>query len=1392
VETLLDGLSHRANDTEGGPTTGALWLAYIPQYVAEDLLRRPGESPLGPEQRFEVVALFADVSGFTQMSEALGKAGRRGAEELTLLLNGYFEPMTDLIQSYGGIIGKFGGDAMTVLFPYEESTRVATTRRAIQCALDMQAMMPRFAAIPTSAGAFSLGMKAGLALGPVLCVTIGDPVIRLEYIIAGSVLNLCAQAEHHALRGEVVVHNDLLSVAGPLDILEQRGTFSCVADLRPREPLVPLPPLPDVPADVIASVAAFVHPAIARRIRAGQVDFVNEHRKVTALFANIGEFDYDHDHSVGATLQEYLSAVIRTVHRYDGFLSRVDMGDKGSKCLILFGAPVIHEDDEERAIQCALDLRALSALFIASDTAIRIGISTGFMYCGHVGSAARREYTVMGDAVILAVRLMQVALPGQILVGDETRRNLGATFAWETLEAIRVKGWSSALTVHVAHGRSQHLALRLPEPVYTLPMIGRERELALASEVIERVVGGRGQILSIVAEPGVGKSRLSAEIAKLAAAHGCVCYGGASQSYGTRTSYLVWHDIWRGFFGLDSYWPLGAQERHLKDHLAVIGPALVQRLPLLGVVLNSTIPDNDLTRSLDTQLRQDLLKSLLLACLRQRAGAAPLLFVLEDCHWIDPLSLELLEFLGRNMADLAVLIVVVHRPLDDEQHPLCRILRFAHAAPIDLAELAPAEAARLIALKLAQRYGIEAQPHPVSAEQALGDVDGPHSMLVERIAARAQGNPFYIEEIVNFVHDRGIDPSDPQAVQGLDLPDSLHALILSRIDQLGAGEQVTLKAASVLGRLFKAAWLWGSYPQLGAPESVRQHLDVLSRLDLTPLDKPEPELEYLFKHITTQEVAYESLPFTLRAAMHAQVGQFIERSYPDDLAQYVNVLAHHYGRSNNVARQRVYFRRAGDAAKAAYANQVAIDYYQRLLPLLGEAEQGEVQRELGEIWQLTGKWREAEQAYRQALALAEAAGDRGAQARCQAALGYLLSYTESYQDALIWLERAREGFGRLGDLAGLIRALEYLSHTHIQQGNYLAALAYSEEQIRIAMEYGDLSGVSIAAENIGRIYWYQGEHTRALAHYEQAIDAAGASGDRRARLHALSDMAGVYWSRGDYGPALVSLRKALQEATEIGYLHLVGLIVGNAGEIYRQQKDYERALICYAQGLRVVVELGDWMIICSNIGNIATVYTAQGRYREAEQLYMRAIAVERGLNIPYYLCDDLYRLALLYMLQRRYADALPINQEALNIAAQVTNREIQFQAACLAIRLDVLAGQAHPQTAVAQFEKLLEEWLAETEQAAAHYEIWRLDPARERSYQEAVEGYRRLYERTTAFEYRQRYEELTGDRLADPPELPPLSDSLARSSLDLDGLLDQVERLSRSVVKRTTSPTDAV
>jgi class 3 adenylate cyclase/tetratricopeptide (TPR) repeat protein len=1334
------------------------WLSYVPDYIGRAILGHPGESPVGWRQRLNVVALFADVAGFTPMSEAeaLSVVGRAGAEELTGVLNSYFDPMIDLVHSYGGIVAKFAGDAMTIVFPYEHGSRTAVARRATQCALDMQANMGRYAAIRTSAGTFRLAMRAGLALGRALCTTVGDPGILYEHVIAGRVLDLCAEAEHHAERGEVVLHHDLLRCLDGVTVVEERDEFAVVSALHRPATHLPLPsldgPLPEAACETLAS---YLHPAIARRLRDNQTGFINEHRKVTILFAGFSGIDYDADPCASDKLQEYLLAVMQITQRYDGFFSRVDMGDKGSKCIILFGTPIAHENDEELALRCTLELSKLA------QCPARFGINTGYVYCGGIGSARRQEYTVIGDAVNLAARLMQAARPGQVLASVFTQRYVSERFIWQTFAPIQVKGKAEPIPIVEPLAVRDRAPVHHLEPAYALPMVGRVVELSLAAGKIASTLEGQGQIIGITAEGGMGKSRLNAEIVKLATKRGLAVYGGACQSYGTTVSYLVWRDVWRDLFSLDPESSVEVQVASIEAQLRAINPGLAGRMPLLDVVLGSAIPENEVTRGLDARLRKESLEDLLLAILAYHARHAPLLLVLEDCHWIDPLSDDLLEYLARNLASLPVLLVALYRPLETERGQTLHITKLPHFTEIALGDLTAAEAEQLIALKLAQRFGMQ---------------DGVPVQLIQRIQERAQGNPFYIEEIINFIHDRGINPQDERAMAALELPDSLYSLIISRIDQLAEAEKSTLKVASAIGRLFRAAWLWSAYPQLGAPEQVVTSLNLLSDMGLTPLDKSEPELEYLFKHVITQEVAYESMAVATRAFLHEQIGSFVERAYESTLASYVDVLAFHYGRSRNTEKQRVYFRRAGDAARDAYANQVAIDYYQRLLPLLPDREEAEVLCNLGQVEQLIGNLDEAERSYRHALELTADAGETRAQARSQMLLGHLLWYKAAYPEALEWLEAARAGFTQCGDQSGVSQATGRMGLVYHLQADYPRALAHLEQWAEMAADLGDTGDLAEATGLVGNVYFNRGDYERALAYHERQFALATGAGNQRESLRAIGSMGNVYMVTGDYLRALDHLARTLSSAAEIGDRHTVLTAALNMGMIYVLQGDYTAGLASLHFALDTAIKLYERTAAAVALNNLAWTYFYLGTHDQAAHLFGKAIALAQALSIPYYLVDALHGKAQLHARRGEYAEALSWNEQALRVAAANECPDIELQAKILSVDLHLGLGHIDKSAAATECEALLDPRMEAGEQASIVYALWRLTQAEDHR-QRAETLYRDLYARTPNAEHRERLAELCDEPVAAPPALPSLLGMLTPQPAPLDVLLEQVDAL---------------
>jgi class 3 adenylate cyclase/tetratricopeptide (TPR) repeat protein len=1181
-------------------------------------------------------------------------------------------------------------------------------------------------------------MKIGIARGTLLSMTAGD-ADRLEYILAGGPLDRCADAEHHAGKGEIVVDDQLLGDLGALANRDPRDGFTCIGQLARPAARIPARPLPDVSAAAEALFARYSHPAIAQLIASGQAGFINEHRQVSVLFVNFAGFDYDADPRAGDLLQAYLRDVFAVVRRYDGFVNLVDMGDKGSKYIVLFGAPVAHEDDAERAVSCALELLDLPV-------AARIGITTGFVYCGLVGAPDRQSYTVMGDAVNLAARLMQAAPAGQLLAAAATCEATPRAFDWAPLAPMLVKGKRDRVAVFTARQ-----AISAAEPVERAerPLVGRDGELDRLLEALAAGATGRGQVVALRGETGVGKSRLLAEAIRRAPA-GYRVYSGACQSYGG--SYQAWRAIWQVFFGIGPDTDTTALRAALHRRLAGLAPQLALRAPLLALPLQVPIPDNDLTRTLDPQLRDQLLKSLLVACVRAEALRAPLLLVLDDCHWIDPLSRELLELIARSIVDLPVVLLIAARAHTEVADRLSWLEQLDHARAIGLSELPDPDAVALIKVSWQQRFG---SPEPP---------DG----VVARLLARARGNPLYLEELIAYIQAPEDRPGQPPA---LDLPDTLQQLILSRIDRLDTPVQATLKAASVIGAQVPARWLAEGYPQLGGADVVPQQLDTLRRLELLVLERAMPEARYRFNHSLLRDTAYESLAFATRAALHEQVADYIEERYAADLGSQLDTLAYHYGRTDNTLKQRVYFRRAGDAARDAYANGAAIEYYQRTLPLLDPAEQGPLLHALSEVWRFTGEWQQAEQACRQALALAEASGDRRAVADCARTLGALVARTQSYDAALPWLEQARAIYEAIDHQAGLSRVLELLSFTHYQLGNTGQAQAAAERQLEVAAAIGDQVGRSDALAQIGLALTQLGDFDQALGALRQSLEIATVAGYRRRTVLAANDIAGIYWRLNDFAHALEWLLRGVADAEEIGYIWVVGLLIGNAGMIYAGQGEDDQARSCFTRALQVALDRGDGPGIASSLGQLALLFAAQAREEQAMPLCLRAITLARDLSLPYELCEALELRAELLMRRGEHAGALAACQEARALAERIDEQELAERVRILELRLRVATGELAASAACAALGALLEAAAGEAARAALLMAIWQIDPQRGDARTSAAEIYRRRYATAPSAELRRRYHVLTGAELPPLPPLPPLPETLIGTPAPLGALL---------------------
>jgi predicted ATPase len=649
----------------------------------------------------------------------------------------------------------------------------------------------------------------------------------------------------------------------------------------------------------------------------------------------------------------------------------------------------------------------------------------------------------------------------------------------------------------------------------------------------------------------------------------------------------------------------------------------------MGILLNLPIPDNELTQSMDAKLRKNSLEALLADVIRAKAQSEPLVIVLEDCHWLDALSHDLLEGLGRIIVDLPVLIVLAYRPPELEYIQAPRVTSLPYCTIMQLTDFAPEEAGQLIALKLNQ-VGLSTQALPPA--------------FLNRINELAQGNPFYIEELINYLHDRGLDPHDLASMEQLDLPTSLSSLILSRIDQLNESQKIILKVASIIGRLFRFSWLWGVDPDLGLPAQVKENLQAMNRLDLTPLDQPEPEETYLFKHMVTREVAYESLPYATRSILHGNLGGFIEQSYASALEQYIDLLAYHYDLSQNETKRRAYLRKAGDAAQAAYANNSAINYYRRLLPLLQGAEQIEVMLSLGYIQELVGEWDEAALCYEKSIQQAEQVGDWILHARSEMASGRLMRKQGVYNAAVERLELAQDEFEASGNLAGAGEALAEIGEVNRLMGNYAeAGLFYQKSLLRI-----------------------------------QSVKDVHAR--KKARAGVLKSLGTLANQRGDPIQARKRYEESLSIQRALGEKMGVAVLLNNLGMVAMFEQDYASAQPLFTESLAVLREIGDRWAIGQLLNNLGLVLRYLGDTLAARQMLEESIATRRALGDKWGIANSLSSLTNLLIHLGQYQGVWDMIEESLLINIELGDKTAI--AYCLEDFAGLAAGEGQPERAL--------------------------------------------------------------------------------------------------------------
>lgn len=965
-----------------------------------------------------------------------------------------------------------------------------------------------------------------------------------------------------------------------------------------------------------------------------QAQFAQQRKQVTVLLADVSGFTAMSEtmdaEEVGNTMNALWARLDGVITAGGGLIDK----HIGDAVMAIFGAPIAREDDPERAIRAALlmqqELRVWNEQGLPR-LQIRIGINTGPVLLGQVGT--RSEYTAMGDAVNVTNRMEQAAPLGGTLVSHATYRHVRGIFDVQALEPVLVKGKTEPVQVYVVRGvkpRAFRVPTRGVEGIETR-MIGRDAELEGLQKVLFEVMDeGESRVVTVVAEAGVGKSRLLYEFenwVELLPEPVSSFKGRASRRTSDLPFFLARDLFAYRFEIMNSDRAAIAREKLEQGIVRFMGPDGVEKAHFIGHLIGLDFSESPYLRGILDDARQihdrafHYVAQFFSAATARSAPAAgtkngaPAVLMLDDLQWADEGSLDLIAYLAREYRHTPLLIISLARPGLFERrpawgeelpnhmrltlHPLSRqdsrllvreILRQAHQLPLDLRDL---------------------------------------------IVERAEGNPFYIEELIKMLVEDGVIVKEErrwrvelERLAGVRVPATLTGVLQARLDGLPPAEREELQRASVVGRVF-----WDGVVQRIAEHDGRgqREMDDMSLQSLCQRElvfKHEPsafagEREYTFKHALLHDVAYESVLMRQRRVYHAQVAGWLIENSGERVNEYAGQIGRHFELAGVHAQAAEWYGRAGKQAQDTYAPAAAIEHFRKALALLpAEAD-------------------------------AEADPHTAQRIEWHAGLGLMLFWQTQFEDAAEAYEAMRTTAEQTGDAIAQARAWDRLSLVQQAQGDYRTMLESATRAEAIARRTGvpAQGALSRALYTKGLALSYLGEAQEALTLGERAVALSAGLGDHRVTADGLSLLGWAHRELGHYERAADYLEQALTLLRELGDQTGVGEILNDLGAIAISRGDFQRAAELYQDALSIAREIGHRFAELVVLSNLAEAQVGLGDHRAAETHLRQVIAMAEAVGWSD--LTEVYRILAEALLgQDRMSEALAAARQALELAQE--------------------------------------------------------------------------------------------------------------------------------------------
>ena len=917
-------------------------------------------------------------------------------------------------------------------------------------------------------------------------------------------------------------------------------------------------PTPSQPR--FGSPRAYTPEHLAKRILTSKSALEGERKQVTVLFVDVTGFtslsEQLDPEEVHGLMTRVFELMLAEVHRYEGTVNQF----LGDGIMALFGAPLAHEDHAARAVHAALGIR--TALERGQDDLrvrrgmalqLRQGLNTGLVVVGSIGNDLRMDYTAIGDTTNVAARLQQAAEPGRILISEATLRLVEGHFETRAAGDLKIKGKAEAVRAsEVMAARAGRTRLELEAERGLTPFVGRARELRLLSECFEKARAGQGQVVFVVGDPGIGKSRLLLELRRQFE-DVATWSEGRCLSFGRAMAFHPLIDLLRRSAGIEEADADAALIVKLERHVLSYGEDLRAGLPWLRYLLSVDPGDPSVLAKTPQERRGELFDALRRLTVRA-AQRSPQVVVFEDLHWTDPATEQYLVRLADGIATSRVLLILTYRP--GYAHPLGDRTHHTRIVPAQLST----------------------EESVLMAEAILATAELPPE-LKALIVQKAEGTPFYVEEVVKSLHEVGaIRRDDGRCVlavpaEAISLPDTIQDLIMARIDRLEDASKRMLQLAAVIGREFTYRLI----DRLAeVPGRTEEFLQELKGLELVYEKSLFPELAYMFKHAVTQDVAYNSLLLQRRRELHSRIGLGIEELYAERLEEHYEVLAHHFSKAEAWDKAISYLVKAGEKSAKAFALREALSLYTESLEIattLGEAVPPTtlmtIHRTLSGLHFGLGEWQESRTHAERLLDLARRAQDDAMEAAALAQVAQAALWAESFDNAVVYGRQAIETAERADAPGALALALEVIglvaavtSPSRLEESRECLARALS-----IGRSINDATRQAIPLYVLGMIKNWRGAFRDAHALGSEGVEIARANNVAIPLLRCIWIQAASLVGMAEYDRALLLLEEGLALAEKIGDGAFVPRFQNTLGWLHLECDDLDHGLELSQLGL---------------------------------------------------------------------------------------------------------------------------------------------------------------------------------------------------------------------------------